>query len=244
MANKSKSDFVYLKVYEWIKEKIDSKSWHEGEQIPNEHDLVKELNVSRDTVRKALAMLLREGYIYRHAGKGTFIKHTKSNYRLATLESFTEQMLSRGLEPSSKMISVECIIPDKEVGEKLQLNNNDKVYKIVRLREADNEPMAYEISYIPEVLCSNLEEKLKYQSSLYKIYEEEYGHDMDFGNITLEAENCSSDISKVLEIDKNSPILKMKCVVYLKTQKPLYFVECYYIGEKYIFSLSIPRHIQ
>lgn len=65
---------------------------------------------------------------------------------------------------------------------------------------------------------------------------------MDSGNITLEAEKCSSDIGKVLEIHKNSPVLKMGCVVYLKTQKPLYFVECYYIGEKYIFSLSIKAY--
>src|SRR2546422_3567681 len=44
----------------------------EGERIPSEHALCKRFKVSRPTIRQALDVLVEEGLLYRHAGRGTF----------------------------------------------------------------------------------------------------------------------------------------------------------------------------
>ncbi len=44
-----------------------------GERMPPERDLAKALKVSRGSVRKALAALERDGMVYRHVGRGTFV---------------------------------------------------------------------------------------------------------------------------------------------------------------------------
>src|SRR2546427_10306753 len=44
----------------------------EGERISSEHALCKRFNVSRPTIRQALDVLVEEGLLYRHAGRGTF----------------------------------------------------------------------------------------------------------------------------------------------------------------------------
>lgn len=38
-------------------------------------------------------------------------------------------------------------------------------------------------------------------------------------------------------------MLKMNCIVYLENNKPLYFVETHYIGDKYVFFASMPRKL-
>src|SRR5690242_10797376 len=44
----------------------------EGERIPSEHELCAKFKVSRPTVRQALDVLVHEGRLFRHAGRGTF----------------------------------------------------------------------------------------------------------------------------------------------------------------------------
>jgi len=239
----SNKNFLYIQVYNEIKSNIDNGIWKEGSQIPTEHELMKEFNVSRDTIRKALSKLLQEGYIRRQAGKGTFIRSNKSRYKLTRLESFTEQMKARGLYPSSEIIEKSLIIPSKYIRSYLELEDNEEVYKIARLRLADSEPMSYEIAYIPRKLCPNMDEKIDNETSLYKLYEEEYNHEMEYGEVSIEAEIAPEKIAKILKLSSPSAILKMRSTVFLKNKKPLYFVEAYYIGEKYVFTANMPRNL-
>jgi DNA-binding FadR family transcriptional regulator len=52
---------------------IDAGAYAPGDRLPAERNLIGELGVSRSTLRKALDSLEREGTIWRHVGKGTFI---------------------------------------------------------------------------------------------------------------------------------------------------------------------------
>lgn len=236
-----KGNFLYIQIFNQFKENIENGIWEEGSQLPTEYELMKTYNVSRDTIRKSLHKLSQEGYVYRQAGKGTFVRNIKSRYKLTSLESFTEQMKNRGLVPSSELLSVTVETPSKRIKKYLELKDEEKIYKVERIRKADNEPMCYEITYITEKLCPDIDKFIDKETSLYRLYEEFYKLKLDYGDIFLEAENCTENLCKYLNIPKDSPILKMKCVVYLENKTPLYFVESFYIGEKYVFFASMPR---
>ncbi|ODA44623.1 Transcriptional regulator, GntR family [Thermodesulfovibrio sp. N1] len=64
---------LYLKLYEILKMKIEKGEWTVGIQIPTEEQLCKNYDVSRATVRNAISELVREGYLKRIQGKGTFV---------------------------------------------------------------------------------------------------------------------------------------------------------------------------
>ena len=243
MTSKSNKKFLYLQVYEAIKNNIDNNIWTAGSQIPTEYELMEEFQVSRDTIRKSLAILLQQGYIYKQAGKGTFVRQNKSDYKLTKLEGFSEQMKSRGLEPSSEILDITCIIPTDYIKKCLELDDNEEVYRIERLRKANLEPMSYEIAYVSKKLCPNIDKKIDNTTSLYHLYEEEFNFEMDYGDVNLEAEIASKQVSKILNLTFPSAVLKMSCIVYLKNKKPLYFVNAYYIGNKYVFSASMPRNL-
>lgn len=237
--------FAYEKIYARIKENIDSRRWEEGGRIPNEMDLMRDFGVSRDTVRKALARLAREGYIYRKSGYGTFVKRQKADYRLITLTSFTEQMRERGLEPSSDVLGLECApLPDDRVREILGAGKTDDVYAVTRVRRANGTPMAYEIAHIPASVCPDFEFHFKKYGSLFQIYETVYKHEIDFGRVILEATKCREPVCGYLELPNSFPVLTMNCTAYLADQRPLYHVICHYSSEHYYFSQNIPRKIR
>ena len=62
-----------------------------GDAIPSERQLSTDLGVSRLTVRAALDELVREGYLVRRRGSGTFVSEPKIAQEL-TMTSFTEDM--------------------------------------------------------------------------------------------------------------------------------------------------------
>lgn len=70
---------LYRQLIEIIKGKIESGERSVGSQIPTEEELCKTYDVSKATVRSAILELVRQGYLIRQQGKGTFInKNTVS----------------------------------------------------------------------------------------------------------------------------------------------------------------------
>src|SRR5215212_10212927 len=63
--------------YEQVKRsliaEIELGKWVAGGVIPSEAQLLQRFNVSRPTLVRSLQDLVREGYLYRQQGKGTFV---------------------------------------------------------------------------------------------------------------------------------------------------------------------------
>ncbi len=240
--SEGKSRFQYFKVYQEIKDKIEQGKVKPGEKLPTEKELQEEFQVSRDTVRKALGKLEQEGFIDRKSAIGTFVRQDKSDYELSYLKSFTEQMKSRGIEPSSVLERIELKTGIRaDIREHLQLEEEERCYVICRIRKGDGMPMAYETAYIPYRCCPDIHKYLDDQSSLYEIYENIYHLKLGCGIIHLESEMPSARLQEKLNISKDSPMLFMKCSAFLEDNRPLYYVECSYIGKKYFFSTKISR---
>lgn len=56
-----------------IQRNIGSGAWPPGHQLPTERELEAALGVARNTLRKGLRQLEREGKIVRHVGRGSFV---------------------------------------------------------------------------------------------------------------------------------------------------------------------------
>lgn len=63
----------YLQVRSILDQRIRSGEFKPGDRIPSERDLAKTLDVSQMTVNKAIALLVREGWLHREHGNGTYV---------------------------------------------------------------------------------------------------------------------------------------------------------------------------
>ena len=240
VLNKTSHIPIYIQIEEMIKQQIADGKYRQGEMIPSEREFAEMYQVSRMTVRQAITNLVGIGQLYREKGKGTFVSTEKLEQSLNSLTSFTEDMLARGLVPSSEVLSFDVLIPPKEIMKELQLAEGEKVYLITRIRNADNIPMALERTYIPVELFPNLKEQ-QLEQSLYQIIEQYYGTKISHADQHIEARLVSNSDRKFLQLAENSVVLVMQRKSYLLDQRPVEFVRSMYRADRYKFHNRIER---
>ncbi|MEW6398289.1 MAG: GntR family transcriptional regulator [Bacillota bacterium] len=232
---------LYYRIAETLRERIAGRHWQPGDRLPGEHELMSEFAVSRHTVRQALSLLENEGFVYRQAGLGTFVRSEKSSYPLTHLQGFTEQMEERGLIPSSRVLRLGRAVPRPDVRSALALPKGQEVWELVRLRLANGEPMAVETTFAPAALVPGLDREDLSSLSFYRYVEEKLGRGIAGATQTIEAEVAYGDLAKLLLISPGNAVLRVKNVTFLNNMRPLCFVDCYYRADRYAFSVAMPR---
>lgn len=141
-----------------------------GDLLPSEAELCKTLDISRSTVRQAIGTLESEGLVVRKQGRGTFVAEPKMRRRTETVYSFTTEISSMGLTPSSKLVDFEIIDPTPDIVKVLELGSSDiEVYRFTRIRYVNNEPLILETSFYPRFIYPNLTRELLETHSFYSL---------------------------------------------------------------------------
>lgn len=205
---------LYLQLMEALIKKIERQDYQENEKLPSERELCEIYNLSRITVRQALQELEHEGYIYKQHGIGTFVASKLYNQKLAQLYTFTREMEKLGKEPSTQVLSFEVIAIDERLAVKMGLKPLDEVYKVIRLRLADGNPLMYETSYIPTKVFPNLSKAQMEERPMYDIFYEDYQIDL-----TRATERFSAALIRKEEVDYlgtkiNQPAMLIKRYAY------------------------------
>lgn len=225
---------IYQIIENDIKEKILKGDLNSGDIIPSENQLKEMYDVSRMTVRQALNNLVNEGYLFRHKGKGTFVSRRKIEKNIHGVRSFTEEMESEGRTVKSKIIRFEVISPNKDIKEKLFLDNDSKVIAIERIRYGDDIPVLHEELYIPHDLFKDLSEK-DMKNSFYKYIENHTEFKISYCLQSIEAKNANLEISNSLEITKTAPVLEIIRNTFLNNGRPFEYVISTYRSDQYRF---------
>ncbi|MEH7381161.1 GntR family transcriptional regulator [Bacillus sp. JJ1533] len=239
MIKKSSPVPIYFQIEQGIREKIEKKELKPGDMIPSEREYAEKFQISRMTVRQAINNLVNEGYLERVRGKGTFVAVKKIEKNTQKLTSFSEDMLSRGLKPATKVLSFKIIEADSLIASRLKVEIGAEVYKIERLRLADQQPMAFEVFYMSQDLVPGLTWEVA-EHSIFG-YAEEIGLHITSGVQELEATTAQKREASALGIKVGAPILYFQQTSYLEDQQPLEFVKSYYRGDRYKYKVEVVR---
>jgi len=209
-------------------------------QIPTEIELSEHFGISRPTVRQAINELVFEGYLTRQKGKGTFITKSKINQSfLQVIESFNNEMLRKGLTPTTKVIGLKVVEADVSIAEMLKININDQVIQLRRLRYANNEPIVYVITYLPYEKCKAIMDIDFEKESLYDVLSKECGFELLKAVRKLEAILAGEYESQILEIEKGAPLQYIKSVTYLTDETPIEYSLAKYRGDRSQFTFEL-----
>jgi len=203
-----------------------------GEAIPSERQLSADLGVSRLTVRAALDELVREGYLLRRRGAGTFVSEPKIAQEL-TMTSFTEDMRRRGLLPESRTLELSVTPAGARLGRFLHLSPSEPIIVAKRLRLADQEKMAVETLHVRESLVTGLSAKDLEQKSFYELLRERYGIVIAGGTQTIEPTVTNEDESQALGVPLHSPAFLFERFTQSQEGEPVEFVHSIYRGDRY-----------
>ncbi|MGG3660804.1 GntR family transcriptional regulator [Bacillus gobiensis] len=231
---------IYHQIEEQLKAMIDKGELQPDTLLPSEREYSETFGISRMTVRQALSNLVSQGYLYRQKGKGTFVSKQKIKQPLQGLTSFTEDMKSRGRKPSSKLLRFEIIKADEHISNQLSRPYGTSVYEIMRIRLADDIPMALETMYIPIDLLKGLTEA-DLNASLYEYVEKHLDSLIGHARKELEAGIANAFEASHLDISKGTPVLLMKRISFLQNGTPFEYVKSVYRGDRYSFIFQMDR---
>ena len=224
---------VYIQIHNQIKKDIEAGKWKIGEKIPSERELAENFScVSRMTLRQAIQTLVDEGILERKIGSGTFVARKKVQEKMSGITSFTEITEAQGKVPTSKTVSYLITIPSLSESEKLNLDDNQKVLRMERIRFADDVPICFEVATVPLELVKD-----QITSSLYRTLEEN-GLIIGHAQQTVSAMLASERIADFLQLKKGDAILRLRQVSFLQDGSPFEYVRTQYAGDRYEFYLE------
>ena len=240
MLDKQSPIPIYIQIEEQLKQQVQQGDFPIGTAIPSERELTERFSVSRMTVRQAITNLVNDGLLYREKGRGTFVASPKVEQPLNGLTSFTEDMVARGMVPSSKMINFEILEPESDIAAALQLADGDEVYFVERIRFADDKPMAIERTYLPVEQFPGLNQD-SFKGSLYALIENDQQLTISRATQRMEAGLVKKEDADLLHIKQPAAILMIERTSYLEGELPFEVVRSTYRADRYKFTTDIKR---
>lgn len=213
----------YKQLKNKILDDIESGKLKHGDKLPSEREMAEQYQISRMTARHTLSVLEREGVVERRVGAGTFITNNKITMDFVTFNSFTKNMLNKGLTPSTQILSISEIEAKPTIANKLQVSPGEILFTIKRLRFVNETPIAIEESFIPEKLCPNLYNIINDDDSLYEILEREYGIVLIKAKEYMQVTFSDETESKLLRIRSESPCIFQEAVAFDRNNKEIEF---------------------
>jgi GntR family transcriptional regulator len=232
----------YLQVHDKIKNDIIERKLKQGDRLPSEEELAKRYRISRMTLRKSLALLINDGYIYSQHGVGTFISKLPMHFDYTKMISFSAWVKAQGHEPDAQVLSISEIPFTSEIYEGLNLKKKQGVICINRLRRVDGLPVAIEHSYHPKenyekFHVTHPETDLK---SIFTIMEK-CGY-LATREVDIISANCATrDQATLLEISPGDALLSFKTITYSKQGIPLEFLKLVARPDRFQFTFVLPR---
>lgn len=233
----------YLQIKEQILNVIMNKL-EIGDKIENELELCKVFCASRPTVRQAIKELENEGFLTRTKGFGTFVKSRKIKTSLMQdIAFFTEELEAKHIKFLNKILIKDKIFPKKEISLVLNLEKDDKVNYIERLRLVMDQPLYFTIIYIPERICKDFVDNDFVNNSTNALIQDKYGIHIASIKRYLDPvnKNLYPKAAELLKIKKNGCFFYMRSILFNKKDDPIGFYEDYFSSEKSEFTFFTKR---
>lgn len=239
------NDFTprYYQLARILQERIASGELKPYQAIPSERQLEEIYAVSRTTIRQAIDHLVRQGYLFREHGRGTFVSPEKLQKGISELTSFSEDMKRRGLQPGQQILDMGFEKAPAKILTRLGLPADHRpLLKIKRIRLGDGAPMGLQTSYydLPaEVHISR--EDLEAYGSIYALLQEKYHVIPTEADETLEVTLATPEEAAFLQVKAGSPLLLSERIMYSQTRKPVEYVIILYRGDRYRYYAKLTR---
>lgn len=208
-----------------------------GDVLPSDAELCSEFGVSRMTARNAMARLATEGIVQRLPGRGTFVAEPPVHRQAGSLISFTDEMRRSGRRPSSRLLSRRLHDATRAEREQLELGEGARVVRLLRLRLADEEPVALERAIFEGGLAPVLMEAELEHGSLFEVLVGT-GRVPTAGNARLTAQPATAADARALGVPRGSALLVERRLIFDQAGRPLESTESRYAGERYRLDVS------
>ncbi len=190
-------------IYREIKRQIENMEYETGALLPSENQLTAEFGCSRNTVRRALAMLGTDGYVQSVHGKGVQVLYqpvSQTAFTVGGIETFAESAARNNLKVVTEVLQFAEIVVDEKVHRRTGFPMGEEVYYIQRVRVLDGRPMILDINMFLKTECPGITPEIA-ASSIYRYLEEDLEMQIVTSKRRITAERATPVDHKNLELN-------------------------------------------
>lgn len=228
---------LHLQAEELLRTMIQQEEYRgKGKLLPNEVELSKALNISRNTLRQAINKLVFEGLLIRKKGYGTTVapQNVMSNAR--NWMSFSQEMHAQGMVVQNFELHVSRKAAPTEAAEFLGAAEGEKLLCLERLRGRPGLPFVYFISYFNPAIPMTGEEDMTVP--LYENLRKNYGIVVKTSREMICARSANAELAGKLDIKEGEPMLVRKRFVLDAEDKPVEYNVGYYRADSFTYSIE------
>lgn len=227
---------LYHQLAEQLTAAIESGRLGPGDPFENELALADRLDLSRPTVRRAIAELVQRGLLVRRRGVGTTVA-SPMVHRRDELTSLYDDMERRGQHPVTRVLRLEHDVRDPVAAEALGVPATTPLVFIERLRSAGDVPAALMHNWLPsaydEITLADLE-----GGSLYG-WLKARGIKPVVAHQVIGARRPTAGERKLLRLAAGDPLLTMSRRAYAADGSAVEYGDHCYRFDQYAFDVTV-----
>lgn len=237
MGQKNKP--LYERVKAAISEDIKAGKYAPGAKIPPEPELERIYNVSRITIRRAVAELCQEGVLNKQQGSGTFVSEPILHRCIVggkVFEGFSQTCRANGAVSGARVIKCELLPANEAESKCLRLADGAVLIHVQRVRTANDVPIYMENMYIPYEGFGALLAMDLNNASIFRSMEKAGGRS-PAGVVyrAISVAKAEAAQAEELGIAIGEPMFLMKVIYADAKGEPLCIGRQYYVGTRYVF---------
>lgn len=220
-------------------QRIGQREWVQGERLPAENELAKELGVSRTTLREALGVLEDRGLVLRRHGIGSFVAAPGSGILVGVekLENFTDTIVRAGHRAEEKVLSIHSTGVPEAIADSLRVTPASPAWKVESLRLADGQPIIFCVDYIPATLVpGTVSIEAREDTPVLDMFRD-WGYAPKYAFISIRAVLPDHAVMRALKPKRNEPLVLLAGAVYSSERSPLYHGSAYIRSDFYQLTL-------
>jgi GntR family transcriptional regulator len=229
-------------MYSILKEKLESREWPNGSQIPTEDELCKTYDVSKATVRNAVSELVRSGYLRKRQGKGTFVTYVKQDLGITMKTKLTEDMFGEGVKAKKELLEKGLKEPSHEMQSILRVNGNEPdLFYILCKRVVNGETAYLEESYVRRSVFPGIENEDVCRVPFYDLIQEKGARKILKVVQTIEVTEAREETASLLKVPEGAPALLLHRLLIGSDASPIAYTRLLGIGKKYKIMTEFER---
>lgn len=192
----------FQQIYTALKGRIEDGAYPVGQLLPSENTLIVEFDCSRNTVRRAIAELVRDGYVQTRQGRGVyniFQPIEISSYTMGSIESFRETSRRTGQHSTTRVVAFSSITADEAIARFTGFSAGTELFYLCRIHDLDGVPVILNHSYLRRDCMPGLNAEIA-AGSLYHYLEEELGMVIVTSKRTITAEASTQEDEEYLSL--------------------------------------------
>ena len=199
----------YRRLYEKLRKLIEDGTFKRGDLLPSENELCAAHKLTRPTVRKALDLLVNDGFILRQQGKGSIVQGQPRGIGILSLTG-TTSAIGQDLLKTRIIVKPRIISWKQAFG--FEISEREKSLGCIymeRVRLINEEPVFYDITMIPNLNLPRFTSRSFENRSLFEILRKNYQLEVKGGEQRIQAITADERIRKHFGVKRNHPILRV-----------------------------------